>query len=86
MVGLVAVIVDLTDEVGWERLELIHDLRDAILAGYVRCRDGQVQTRTTMVGDLLAAMARHPDVVDYVLADSAPTVTPPAQDEGTAPQ
>ena len=59
--------VDLTDDVGWERLEVANLARDERDAGRLRVVDGKPYMNGT-APDVLARLRLHRDVVAYVLS------------------
>jgi hypothetical protein len=61
------VVADLSDPVGWVRLGVIHDVRDAHRAGLVRWVDGRVIVHRDVPTELRDRMRAHRDVVAYAL-------------------
>lgn len=59
-------VVDLSSDIGWERLELIVEIRLARDVGEIRYENGQVQVRG-ISSDLRERMNRHRDLIIHAL-------------------
>ena len=69
----VIVTVSMVSDVGWERLALLLELRDAVAEGLVRWHQGRAQVRHGVDDDLRARMHLYPDVVEHVLVPKSTT-------------